>query len=999
MLLLFGVAAVITGFMALCLLFFQATRKTYPGFGYWTAGVAILALGYLLYALRGQIPLWSSVFLGTAAFPLGLVFHLDGIRRFLGLKPASILWYALPAGVLGALAVFYFQWNSAVWRGLVASVPITAIHWTMAALLFRNAVSSRSTFYQAIGSLLALGGLLIIARAIWLVSSPNPDLLWKAPLEFAFFISFIVIHLGENLSLIMLNAERVEHELLEAEADLIQKVRSIEEALAQQKQAEESLRESEERYRTFFDTSRDCVFMTRLDGRFIEFNDVGQEMLGYAHSQREEVLGRPVSDLYAHPEEREAHAAMVAEIGFSKEYPVDLRKQDGTIIHTLITTVARKDPLGNTIGFQGTVRDVTERSKAEEELKNQVSLVESLLEAIPAPVFFKNTDHVYMGCNEAFAQFIGLTKEKIIGKSVFDVAPEEHAEVYRSQDEILFHNPGSQVYESSVESTDGSMRNVVFHKATFEDSSGAVAGLIGVILDVTDRKNAEDSLRESKDTLETILNNIPVMVAFLDRHGSHKYVNQCWQDTLGWSLEEVLKRDVLADLYPDPEYKEHVRDYIAQAGGNWGDFDTVTREGRLIKTSWVNVQLADGSNIGIGLDITERKIADEEREQLRNQLFQAQKMEAMGTLTGGIAHDFNNLLTIINGYTEMVLSEKTEDDPIYPDLQKVLETGRKGAELVQRLLALSKKGESSPEPLEINRIVENSLVLMERSFPKMIEIETILEKDLGTVNADFAQIEQVLMNLCINAKEAMPDGGRLRIGTRNFTVDEGYCRLHPERKPGHYVLMEVEDTGIGMNKETLDRIFDPFFTTKGWDFNKGTGLGLSVAKGIVEQHGGWITCESELGVGTKFTVYFPAIETQPEHKKSETETTATTECKKILLVDDEEYIRDLGKRILERAGYDMITASNGKEALEIYSREQSNISLVILDLIMPQMDGEKCLEEFLKKNPTLRVVVSSGHSLDSKEMDRLSTYAKGFVDKPYQMKEFMQVVKEVLDAE
>ena len=235
-------------------------------------------------------------------------------------------------------------------------------------------------------------------------------------------------------------------------------------------------------------------------------------------------------------------------------------------------------------------------------------------------------------------------------------------------------------------------------------------------------------------------------------------------------------------------------------------------------------------------------------------------MEAIGTLTGGIAHDFNNLLTIINGYTELILSEKTEDDPSYADLQKILETGRKGAELVQRLLALSKKGEINPQPLDLNRMVENSINLMERTFPKMIEIETILGKDLGMVNADAAQVEQVLMNLCINAKEAMPEGGRLRIETRNtsWTRTIAGCTLVPSLD--RHVLIEISDTGTGMSKETMDRIFDPFFTTKGWDFKKGTGLGLSVAKGIVEQHGGWITCQSEPGKGTTFRLYFPAIE-------------------------------------------------------------------------------------------------------------------------------------------
>ena len=387
--------------------------------------------------------------------------------------------------------------------------------------------------------------------------------------------------------------------------------------------------------------------------------------------------------------------------------------------------------------------------------------------------------------------------------------------------------------------------------------------------------------------------------------------------------------------------------------------------------------------------------AQEREEQLRAQLLHSQKTEAIGTLTGGIAHDFNNMLTIINGYTELLLLDRTEDDPSYRVLQKILVTGRNGAEMVQRLLAFSKKGESNPQPLDLNRTVENSVSLMERTFPKIIEVETILGKDLGMVNADVSQVEQALMNLCINAKDAMPDGGHLRIETRNITVDEDYSRLYPGAKPGRHVLIEIADTGTGVSKEMMDRIFDPFFTTKGWDFKKGTGLGLSVAKGIVEQHGGWITCESEQGKGTTFSLYFPIIEDSSVVQKPELLAETVPGGGKILLVDDEEYVRDLGKRILERAGYTVITAANGKEALEIYAREQSNIGLVVLDLMMPQMGGEKCLEELLKINPHARTVVSSGHPLTQRERDRLGAHAKGFVNKPYQLKQLLGAVREV----
>ena len=411
----------------------------------------------------------------------------------------------------------------------------------------------------------------------------------------------------------------------------------------------------------------------------------------------------------------------------------------------------------------------------------------------------------------------------------------------------------------------------------------------------------------------------------------------------------------------------------------------------------IEIQGAPGVQVWIK-DITERKQAEEEREKLQAQLLQAQKMESIGTLTGGIAHDFNNLLTIINGYTEMILMDKTEDDPIYADLRKILETGLKGADMVQRLLSFTKQAAIKLEPLDLSHRIEETRNLMDRTFPKTIEIETNLLDDLGMVNADVGQMDQLLMNLCVNAKDAMPDGGRLRIETRNITVDADYCRLHVGAMPGPHVLIEFLDTGIGMSKEMMDRIFDPFFSTKGWDFRKGTGLGLSVAKGIVEQHGGWMTCESEPAVGTTFRVYLPVIEESPAARKPEPAAATVPGVEKILLVDDEEYVRDLGKRILERAGYKVITAANGKDALEIYARAQSNIALVVLDLIMPQMGGEKCLEALLKINPDVKIIISTGHSLDARESLLPGALSRGFVNKPYEVWQMVQAVRELLDA-
>jgi len=318
------------------------------------------------------------------------------------------------------------------------------------------------------------------------------------------------------------------------------------------------------------------------------------------------------------------------------------------------------------------------------------------------------------------------------------------------------------------------------------------------------------------------------------------------------AAEELLGREGPHEISWHACYRELLSNYKKLLG----------QAKRLVKVSDLMQQNLHATN-------EQLRSSQEREERLRAQLVHSQKMEAIGTLTRGIAHDFNNLLTIINGYAELALSDTTEHDAGYADLQKILETGRKGSALVQRLLAFSEKPEIKAEPLNLNLAVENVVELMDMTFPNTVKTEVLLAKDLSIVRADAMQVEQVLRNLCVNATEAMPEGGRLRIETGNVVIDEDYCCFRAAAKAGRYVLIEISDTGVGMCKETMNRIFDPFFTTKGWNYKKGTGLGLSVAKGIVEQHGGWITCESEPSRGATFRLYFPVREDPHQDERVE----------------------------------------------------------------------------------------------------------------------------------
>jgi two-component system, cell cycle sensor histidine kinase and response regulator CckA len=878
MALIFTVSAVITGCLAFCLFFFQATRKTYRGFGLWCTGVAIMATGYLLFGLRGTIPFWVSVFGGNLAMPIGLLCQLDGIKLFLGLSRSRLAYFVVFAVSASALAISSFYWDSAYFRGVFTSLLMIAVQWRMASVLLRDKLSTSSLFIKVIGSLFILGGFVVLARLVWFALPSTINKIWTADSELVFFVAFLALNLGESLSIIVLNAERVESELLQSKNDLSQTVTELEEALNRQKQAEESLLDSEERYRTFFRTSRDAVFITTVDGKFIDFNKAALEVFGYDSEDREEMRQANVANLYADSQERETHTAIVAKQGVAYEYPLDLRRKDGTIVHALVTTVVRKDERGNVDGFQGTVRDITEHKRMQEALRSTLDRFYTILSSLYSGMLIVTEEGRVEFANQAFCDLFSLTEppESLQGLP----APEMIAKI----------------------------RHVYAHP--------------------------EETVTRIR---EVVAANLPVRGEQIAISGGRTYMV----------------------------------DYVPVVVGERG-------VGRV----WHHT------------DITDLKKAEEAKEAFRNQLLQAQKMESIGTLTAGIAHDFNNILTIMNGYTELILAERIEEDPICPDLRKILATGRKGAEMVQRLLAFAKKTEISVKTLDLRDIVENWVGLMRGSFPKIIEIETVFDEGLRPINADGSQIEQVLMNLSLNSKEVMPEGGRLRIEVRNVILDEAYLRQHHGAKAGQHVLLEVSDTGTGMEKDIADRMYDPFFTTKGWDFNKGTGLGLSVAKGIVEQHGGWITCESEQGKGTTFRIYFPTVEDKSATLHPEFVTQTPCKPKKILLVDDEEYVRDLGKRILERAGYAVVTASNGKEALDVVSGNREDIEVVILDLMMPEMGGEKCLEELLKIDPQVKVIVSSGHFLEARESRFFGATAKGFVNKPYEMGQLLEVVRE-----
>ncbi len=353
------------------------------------------------------------------------------------------------------------------------------------------------------------------------------------------------------------------------------------------------------------------------------------------------------------------------------------------------------------------------------------------------------------------------------------------------------------------------------------------------------------------------------------------------------------------------------------------------------------------SNPQFPTDVTERKQAQEEKEEIQYQLLQAQKMEAVGTLAGGIAHDFNNRLQVIQGYGQMLLQDANRDERAHQALVRIVGAAKRGADLTQQLLTFSRAVDSDRRPLDLNHEVKKVKTLLERTIPKMINIDLDVADNLRNVKLTPPRWSRILMNLAVNAKDAMPEGGKLLIKTENAILNDEVCRLHPNATPWVYALLTVSDSGHGMDSETQEHIFEPFYTTK--DVDKGTGLGLAMVYGIVKNHNGFISCTSDPGEGTTFKIYLPTLDREVQvADEKEARAPIMKGNETILLVDDEEFIRDLVVQVLGESGYTVITAPDGKSGLKLYGEQQARIDLVILDLIMPEMGGRKCLEKLLE---------------------------------------------------
>lgn len=648
--------------------------------------------------------------------------------------------------------------------------------------------------------------------------------------------------------------------------------------------------------------------------------------------------------------------------------------------------------------------------RAEAALRESEEKHRTLFETMAQGVVYQDVEGGIISANPAAERILALSLDQLLGRTSLDPR-------WRAIREDGSEFPGETHPSMVALRTGKEVRNVVmgvFNPQTdeycwinihavpqFRPGQDAPYQVYATFADITARKRAEEAFKESEEKYRDLYENAPnTYLSVSAADGSILNCNKAASRVSGYDRETLLGMKAI-DLCADTP------DGLAKAKGFFKGF----QEGKPFRDVELQMKHQDGHTFWVSLFVEPIKDHEgniietgvmatdiSERKTLEAQFQQAQRMESVGTLAGGIAHDFNNLLMAVNGYTELLLMDKQEGEPDYQKLKAIEKAGERGAQLVRKLLAFSRKVEAERRPVDINQVVRQVRNILKMTIPKMIKIELHLAADLKTVSADPGQIEQVLMNLGTNARDAMPERGRLVIETENVTIDEEYSRMHPGAVPGNYVLLTVSDTGHGMDKETVAHIFDPFFTTK--DIGKGTGLGLASVYGLVKIHGGYIMCYSEVGQGATFKIYLPVVEqiTEPSAPGPMAAPLAGG-TGTILVADDEEPIRDLAGRMLGRFGYKVILASSGEEALEVYSERKDQIDLVILDIGMPGMGGHQCLKELLRLDRNIKVIIASGYSPNGQVQETLESDAAGFAAKPYQLTDLLKTVQQVLGKE
>jgi PAS domain S-box-containing protein len=763
-------------------------------------------------------------------------------------------------------------------------------------------------------------------------------------------------------------------------------------------QPPEKSHENEAVFRSAFEDTNVAMVLTTLDHRFVRVNAAFARLFGYT---RTEMLGMTMPDI-THPDDLAESLARRRPLLAGESHFLQQKRylhRDGHVIWGLTNVSLVRDASGRPLLYVGQVQDITDRKRAEDALRREREFVRLVLDTDPNLIFVKDADGRFVLANKALADLYGTTPQALVGRSVGDdlPSPRESPEYRRIEQEVLRTGRAVEVDETNTR-PDGRVYWFRTIKVPLALPDGTTH-VLGIATDITERKRAEEALRQTQQRLEHVISSSPAVLYTLAIEGDQlrdiAWMSENVRGMLGYTPEETTSAGWwTGNIHANDRERvvANIRQELFAGGRATNEYRFRHKDGRY---RWVRSEmllLRDGGRaveaVGSWSDITERK-------QMEEQFRQAQKMEVAGRLAGGVAHDFNNLLTVINGYGQILLDQLPKSDPTRELIQDMVSAGERAAALTSQLLAFSRKALVEPKVLDLNEVVAQSAKLLRRLIGEDIVLATALAPRLSPIKADPSQVEQIVMNLAVNARDAMPRGGRLTIETRDVRLGAEDAANYSDLRPGRYVQLAVSDTGVGMTDEVKSRVFEPFFTTK--EAGKGTGLGLAMVYGAVKAHGGHIGVYSELGVGTTFKILLPTTQESAGPRSGEVRI-APRGAETVLLVEDDASVRRLARLALETQGYAILEADCGADAVRMANAHAGPIEILVTDVVMPAMGGREVAEALRSKRSSLKVLYISGYTDDAVVRHGVIEAMDAFLQKPFTPLALARKVRAVLDG-
>lgn len=778
-------------------------------------------------------------------------------------------------------------------------------------------------------------------------------------------------------------------------------IRKLQEESVKHKKIENEQKETIARLQTLIHAIPDIVYFKDNKGVNIVVNKAFEELTGL---DQKDIIGKTDAELL--PPDLAEYCRKSDEQAMKSTKAIRLNEQTtGSNGETIVFDTIKSpifDRQGNPLGLVGVSRDVTYIKKAEEALRESEERYKSLFKnnhSVMLLIDPKTADIV--DANPAAVSFYGWSYETLTCMKITDINTLTEQQVFGEMEKAKTEQRKLFYFQHRL--ADGKIRDVEVYSGPIKVHGREL--LYSIIHDTTASRKAEAALKESEEQFRYISEQSLLAIQII-QDDVFKYLNQASANISGYSIEEMMgwgPEEFAKLIHPDD--RKFVMNQVRKKQKSEKDvvphyqFRIITKSG---ETRWLEVysrtirykgKFADLATL---IDITERKRAEEEKAALEAQLLHTQKMESIGTLSGGIAHDFNNLLSIILGNTEMAMDDVPEWHPARLNLNEIQTASLRARDVVRQLLSFGRKTDPKQRPVKLVQIVEDELKFLRSSIPTSIEIRQNIQIDTDdTIFADSSQINQVIINLFTNAAHAMEDtGGVITIGIEKIYLDQISAPFYPDLSPGNYVKLTVSDTGTGIDPEIADRIFDPYFTTR--EIGKGTGIGLSVVHGIVKSHNGAISVDSEVGKGTTFSILFPVAE-QEAVIETEAVEKLPTGNERILFVDDEKSMAEIGRHRLERLGYKVEAKTNPIEALELFRADPDQFDIVITDMTMPHITGDKLVKEILKIRPDIPTILCTGFSEKIDEEKAKKIGIRGYIEKPFDRGTLSRIVRNVLD--